>query len=224
MGPYLPACSPKTAQFCKGISNKKARQNRHKSATSRSEKRKKNRRRIEKERKRKARRKRKKRKRMLRRRQQGRLRQNNNNKFKNNKRKQQNQVFTMGDIALTMSRRRENRKFQWSSIHGSQNGKKIPPFEALLSSSSNSNSETYSENDEDDTNEEFEDLDPSSYFDKISTSDFETKSADRVGAGRRKIGRKRTPLPLKEAKDELHQPFDEKNNGDQRGWKRRKRK
>jgi len=127
----------------------------------------------------------------------------------------------MGDYALNMDKQRENRRIQWSSILGSsQKNSKIPPFEALLSSAGSSvkNKQNSEENNNKQNNEEeYEDLsDPSSYFDEISTSDFQTKSGN---SGSRRNGRKRTPLPLKEARDDLPD-----QNGDQRGWKRRKRK
>ena len=130
----------------------------------------------------------------------------------------------MGDYALNMDKQRENRRIQWSS--SSQKSSKIPPFEALLSSTSSnsvgssvSNKQNSEENNNNNQNteEEYEDLsDPSSYFDEISSSDFQTKSGN---SGSRRNGRKRTPLPLKEARDDLPD-----QNGDQRGWKRRKRK
>ena len=136
----------------------------------------------------------------------------------------------MGDYALNMDKQRENRRIQWSSILGSsQKSSKIPPFEALLSSTSSNSAgsssvnnkqnskENNNNNNQNNHEEEFEDLsDPSSYFEEISTSDFQTKSGN---SGSRRNGRKRTPLPLKEARDDLPD-----QNGDQRGWKRRKRK
>merc|ERR1712037_1090029 len=108
---------------------------------------------------------------------------------------------------------------------GVKKNSKIPPFEALLSSTSsnsadssvNNKQNSEGNNNNQNTEEEFEDLsDPSSYFDEISSSDFQTKSGN---SGNRRNGRKRTPLPLKEARDDIPD-----QNGDQRGWKRRKRK
>merc|ERR1712037_281186 len=108
---------------------------------------------------------------------------------------------------------------------GVKKNSKIPPFEALLSSTSsnsadssvNNKQNSKENNNKQNTEEEYEDLsDPSSYFDEISSSDFQTKSGN---SGSRRNGRKRTPLPLKEARDDIPD-----QNGDQRGWKRRKRK
>ena len=97
------------------------------------------------------------------------------------------------------------RRLQWTP-----GGK--PPFETLLSSSSHNdpppppkvpsegampinNQTQFEENN-------YADFDPHAYKKRISSSDFLTP----------RKGRQRTPLPLKEAKE------------DQRGWKRRKRK
>ena len=220
----MPGCSRKTAEFCQqnnGGKKLKTQRPKYPRSRRRYERKRNNRKKSGKTQKQK-RKERRKRKRKERRRRQRRLRkQRNKQNIQNQK---QSRVYKMGDYALNMDKQRENRRIQWSS--SSQKSSKIPPFEALLSStSSNSagssvynkqNSEENNNNNQN-TEEEYEDLsDPSSYFDEISSSDFQTKSGN---SGSRRNGRKRTPLPLKEARDDLPD-----QNGDQRGWKRRKRK
>ena len=218
----MPGCSRKTAEFCQqnnGGKKLKTQRPKYPRSRRRYERKRNNRKKSGKTQKQK-RKERRKRKRKERRRRQRQLRKQRN---KQNIQKQ-SRVYKMGDYALNMDKQRENRRIQWSS--SSQKSSKIPPFEALLSStSSNSagssvynkqNSEENNNNNQN-TEEEYEDLsDPSSYFDEISSSDFQTKSGN---SGSRRNGRKRTPLPLKEARDDLPD-----QNGDQRGWKRRKRK
>ena len=202
-------CSYQTAEFCKNFASskksKKSKPNQRRRAKMPRNERKRRRRKRRKEKKAQKRKEKRKRKRMLRRQRQRLLRKQNRNS---------NRVFTMGDIALTTTGRRDNRKFQWSKS-------KIPPFEALLSSSTSSvNSENNQNNNQNQENsEEFEELtDPSSYFDEMSSSDFQTKTI-------KNGGRKRTPPPLKEAKDDLLINPDKNQKGDdQRGWKKRKRK
>ena len=224
----MPGCSRNTAEFCQqnNGSGKKLKTQRPKYPRSRrryERKRNNNRKKSGKTQKQK-RKERRKRKKKERRRRQRRLRkQRNKQNIQNQK---QSRVYKMGDYALNMDKQRENRRIQWSSILGSsQKNSKIPPFEALLSSTSSNSADSSvnnKQNSEENNNnqnaeEEFEDLsDPSSYFDEISSSDFQTKSGN---SGSRRNGRKRTPLPLKEARDDLPD-----QNGDQRGWKRRKRK
>ena len=226
----MPGCSRNTAEFCQqnNGSGKKLKTQRPKYPRSRrryERKRNNNRKKSGKTQKQK-RKERRKRKKKERRRRQRRLRKQRNkqNNIQNNQK--QSRVYKMGDYALNMDKQRENRRIQWSSILGSsQKSSKIPPFEALLSSTSsnsadssvNNKQNSEENNNNQNTEEEFEDLsDPSSYFDEISSSDFQTKSGN---SGSRRNGRKRTPLPLKEARDDLPD-----QNGDQRGWKRRKRK
>ena len=225
----MPGCSRNTAEFCQqnnSSGGKKLKTQRPKYPRSRrryERKRNNNRKKSGKTQKQK-RKERRKRKKKERRRRQRRLRkQRNKQNIQNQK---QSRVYKMGDYALNMDKQRENRRIQWSSILGSsQKNSKIPPFEALLSSTSsnsadssvNNKQNSEENNNNQNTEEEFEDLsDPSSYFDEISSSDFQTKSGN---SGSRRNGRKRTPLPLKEARDDLPD-----QNGDQRGWKRRKRK
>ena len=225
LGPSLPGCSRNTAEFCQqnnGSGGKKLKTQRPKYPRSRrryERKRNNNQKKSGKTQKQK-RKERRKRKKKERRRRQRRLRKQRN-KQNNIQNQKQSRVYKMGDYALNMDKQRENRRIQWSSILGSsQKNSKIPPFEALLSSAGSSvkNKQNSEENNNKQNNEEeYEDLsDPSSYFDEISTSDFQTKSGN---SGSRRNGRKRTPLPLKEARDDLPD-----QNGDQRGWKRRKRK
>ena len=230
----MPGCSRKTAEFCQqnnGGSDKKLKTQRPKYPRSRRryERKRNNRKKSGKTQKQKRKERRKRKKKERRRRQRQRRLRKQRNKQNNIQNQKQSRVYKMGDYALNMDKQRENRRIQWSSILGSsQKSSKIPPFEALLSSTSSNSAdssvnnkqnskENNNNNNQNNHEEEFEDLsDPSSYFEEISTSDFQTKSGN---SGSRRNGRKRTPLPLKEARDDLPD-----QNGDQRGWKRRKRK
>ena len=202
LGPYLPGCSHETAEFCKNAGKKNSKRVNHQKRM-RNQLEKRRRRRKEKARKKKSRRARKRKRRQ-------RLRQQRRRKQKQRKQQKQ-QTFKMGDIALTMRSEKAARKFEWSSILGG----KRPPFEALLSP------ENGAQNSEDrgksaSQGQEFEDLAPSSYFDEISSSDYQKRPKVH------KNGRQRKPLPLKEAFEATLVAEEEGDN--QRTWKRRKRK
>ena len=110
-------------------------------------------------------------------------------------------------MGLNIDDQNNRRRLQWT--HHVPGGK--PPFESLLSSnsgnfgtgtdSSGTESGLTGNNQTQVEIEDYGDFDPHTY-DRISSSDLLIP----------RKGRQRTPLPLKEAKE------------DQRGWKRRKRK
>ena len=150
----------------------------------------------------KAEKRRKRRKRRKRKRKQRRWRQK---MLQQRKRKQTHALRAM--MGLNIDDRNDRRRLQWT--HHVPGGK--PPFESLLSSnsgnfgtgtdSSGTGSGLTGNNQTQLEIEDYGDFDPHTY-DRISSSDLLIP----------RKGRQRTPLPLKEAKE------------DQRGWKRRKRK
>lgn len=149
LGPYLPACSSQTAEFCRknGVSSKK-KKNKH----------------LEKRRKRRKQRQQRRRKilqrkRRLRKKKQQRKRGNNHRR----RHQQTRNRWKFGNFELKRNSGDGNSKFQWSSSH------KRPPFEALLSSDIDDSEDETSENHQ---QMEEEAAEQSSKLHEISSSEF----------------------------------------------------
>ena len=143
LGPIAPACSHKTARFC--------RPNKSRRRSSQAERRRRQRRRKRKRNQRKWRR------------QQRKLRR----KQRKQQRKDKSRIFQIGNVAMTMDgEKNQKRRLSWSSLGG-----KRPPFEALLST--NSRPFEVQEQDRSTKQEDWMmDFDPSFYQDRISSSDL----------------------------------------------------